>query len=918
MENSGLIKEEQGYLEENLGLVDSEIKVSKNILDNYVNGDISAYKKIDENEYNNAIRKNLELEKIKKGPYYGKLNLTYTGDEKAESIYIGKKDLIVDNEVIIASWASPIADVYQGNSVGDFNHKSESESGKVLILDGKILEKRKIDIQSGKVRNVVKTGNKDSAKEKKAEEDFIKEKINSSDSGKLNTIIETIQEDQNEIIRLPIEKNILVQGCAGSGKSSVAFHRLAYLMYKHKLDEDDVLVISPNKIFKSYTDNLVLELGNDFVVKNLLFTEFAKEILKKDYAYFNNKINRVKENVYKIKTSENYKKLLDKYSTYLLENYLEKTNIEFDDDIIVNYEEIQDIWLNKFAMYNLNERVAKFKTYIKSYLGIKTNTYIEEQMQIYERNSVKIKREIKNKKKCDDLLALNKSEKQIKKERASLYLPELLKIYLDKLKNIEMQDAYSNLSTNKDLVKKLAVGCMRDYEITILLNSMDNGSIDEIDSICAFYLYTRLFNVKNKYRHIIIDECQDLSYLEVAIIENITRSFSIVGDFNQSVSLYKNSITLEDIDNMFSSYTYFEKYILNKSFRNAKEITEFSNAIMMPYFIDKNSIPEAFNRSCEKPILYTMKTNTQIRMKLVELIKENRDNNLAIIIKDENEINDLYRNIKSRLVNIKVNLITNDDDKYIAGINIISARLSKGLEFGKVIILNAEQYKDNKPDRSLLYIGATRALNNLTIMMLEEDSFIKDIDKNLWKEIIRFTPDSMCEVIKDTIIESFEKKAKVIPMEVIDYLDAIGEANKLLEIITYLNSIEDINMFYEKYGIKINTGLIYEAKKNLDDLIDEKTKKNNLEDKDDSSSKYTKYKENIMETLRLKRKFMPLKQEIVAEYISSNFEELTLIKSAAELGKIVDVSGSTVNTVLMKLGVGTYKNFVDEIMKCKK
>lgn len=172
----------------------------------------------------------------------------------------------------------PIADIYQEYNSGEYKRKCvDKDLGKEILLEGNILGKRKISINKSKVTDVYSYNTiiEDD------EEEFVRDKIENSKTDKLGVIIETVQKDQNKIIRLPIEKNIIVQGCAGSGKSSVAFHRLAYLAYNYNLKDNELLVISPNKIFQGYTSNILMELGSDFNVQQYTFKEFAEVVLKR-------------------------------------------------------------------------------------------------------------------------------------------------------------------------------------------------------------------------------------------------------------------------------------------------------------------------------------------------------------------------------------------------------------------------------------------------------------------------------------------------------------------------------------------------------------------------------------------------------------------------------------------------------------
>lgn len=252
----------------------------------------------------------------------------------------------------------------------------------------------------------------------------------------MGVIIETVQKDQNKIIRLPIEKNIIVQGCAGSGKSSVAFHRLAYLVYNYNLKDNELLVISPNKIFQGYTSNILMELGSDFNVQQYTFKEFAEVVLKRKIE--NNIINN--DETYKeqsiLKTSKRFKLVLDNYINYLEDNFIPKDNIVIDDFKLIDSNEVNSIWRNQFGTYKINDRIDKFKVYLENYLKDRLKEYIKSVEKSYISNMNILTKYNKSLVIYNEILKLTREEQEIRIKRLKKQFTAIINGYISNLKRL--------------------------------------------------------------------------------------------------------------------------------------------------------------------------------------------------------------------------------------------------------------------------------------------------------------------------------------------------------------------------------------------------------------------------------------------------------------------------------------------------
>lgn len=882
-----LIIEEQGVLDNTLDIINYNIELNNNIIKGEKTNDINSYKKVDESERIRAIKAQKELSEIKGKPYFCKINILYDGEEELEKVYIGKKDVFKEDELIIASWAAPIYDIYNRFGIQKFQYIKDEKSGKKLKISGEICQKRKIDINNGKVINVISEGQEENSKKI---EEFVKKKIESSNANKLGSIIETIQLEQNEIIRLPIEYNTLVQGCAGSGKSSVAFHRLAYLIYTYKLEKESVLVISPNNIFKNYTAGLMIDLGNNYEVNQLTFLEYAKSVLKSDFDLFKNEYIFELEEVNKLKSSKKFKELLDKYIEVLLEEYLPKDTIYVDGFKLIDYEEIYDIWINRFSTLKINDRVDKFKLYLKTFLSEKSKkifSLIEERYKIDLQN---IEKYFVDKKEIALVIKDVNFEKDSKLKRINIQCERYITAYLKKLKKVDLMEIYYELITNKELQKRLAPTILDDNDLKLLENSTWKIDFDRSDIIPALYLSLKLSDSERGYRHIIVDECQDLSYLEVSIVELISRTFTLVGDFNQSIDIYKNSVTYKEIEELFNKYTYFNKYSLNKSFRNSRSITNFANEIMLEHFMDKNDIPIAFARDSKKPVIcFENNYKSCVDDIIHQLKKENMyEKNIGIICKTKEVLETIKNILSNSKEKISINYIDDEKCEYKQGINIVLVHLSKGLEFDSVFIIDTQDYLDSELDRKLLYVACTRALHELRLYTNSKDSYLYNISSEFWEENEVFAEDSVVSGLQNTILDVIVKNKKYLSEEVREYITSINNTEQLLKIIQEITVSRDVDVFLRSAGLlKKESGKVMESY-------------------------------SIFASETIKEKFQSLQnneQKEVATFILNNMDVMPCFRNVMDLSKEINKSVSIINRTLMILNLGTFNEFIKKLSK---
>ena len=592
------------------------------------------------------------LQKAKINPYFARID--FESRNNFDKCYIGKKGVSdYDNNVITVDWRAPISSLYYDSNIGECEYIAPEG-----IIKGNLLLKRQYTIEDGKLINFndVDTVSND---------ELLKPYLSVSADNRLKNIVSTIQSEQNKIIRESMGKNLVIQGVAGSGKTTVALHRIAYLVYNNRslFKPSDYMVIGPNKFFVSYISNILPDLNVNGVTQNTLDELFINYI-KEDFK-INNSLDNIKEKdeIAHYKVSMNMKKTIDEY----FKNF----EVLPSEDFIVEGIKVLDKSFIKSTYDEINKNTFKsVKTRINR-LILLLEKYINENFSNISKKC--IKNEV--------------SQRTIEnfKNNINNYLKKYFNILNKKPKTIYIE-----------ILKKLGF----DYS-DIIKNKIN---IEDIPSL--IYIKYKLSGSSefDNYKHIVIDEAQDYGEFTFYSLNKLFKnaSFSIYGDLAQSLYLYRSIDNWECLEKTFDN---FEILKLNKSYRTTIEIMNEANKINDILNLDR-AVPVI--RHGEK-VSYTDK-------EILHLINElkSKYKTVAIITKKQDEANYLYEELKDK---IDINLINSNNLNYNSNINILPSYLSKGLEFDSVIIVGRESFnEDNRLEMKLLYVSMTRALHKLIII----------------------------------------------------------------------------------------------------------------------------------------------------------------------------------------------------------
>lgn len=625
-------------------------------------------------DYALKVEEHQQNVKMQNSPYFGMVEVEDFGAKEKFKNYIGYSSLLNHNGgFYILDWRAPIASFFYDYEKGKVSYNTVN--GK---FDGEILNKRQYKIKKQKLLYAFDS-------DLKVDDELLQQELLKHTNDKMKNIVVSIQREQNKIIRSNEKQTVVVLGVAGSGKTSIALHRIAYLLYKLKgdLKSTEVLILSPNKIFGDYISDVLPELNEQNAIETTLI-QIAKQELKIDC--LENKQQQVERILSNQKISETYKlKNSFQFFKELYEFTLNYCNSNFI---------AQDIKLGKFTISK--QKIETLYGQNKKYLPFKRIEIIVE--NILESNFEKYK---KIQFKIQDFLKL-KLQGMFKNNNPIMIYNEFLNKY-----NLKVSKTNGKIK-NEDV-----------YPI-LLIHYFIYGCDD----------YTR-------YKHMVIDEMQDYNPCQYFLISSFFPCVkTILGDENQSVSLALANNLVSHINQLvftnaehkvidFETYkSKLELLNLKKSYRNSDEICKLACCVM------NKENTQIISRSGQTPKCIKVNGNVEFISTMCDEIKNYQKyfKNIAIITKTEEQAIKIFNLIKSK---IKLKLITAESDSIENGVVILSAYQSKGLEFDAVVLFNVnENNYCGHLDQQLLYVAITRALHGITILHTKEPSkFIRQYFK---------------------------------------------------------------------------------------------------------------------------------------------------------------------------------------------
>lgn len=666
---------------------------------------------------------NLEVAQDK--PYFARIDFVAEEDGKTSTIYIGKNGVMKDTDIIVTDWRAPISSLYYDAEVGKCGF--EAPNGRV---NGEMLLKRQYEIENGELQEYFDV-------DLVSNDGLLQKYLNDNNDARLKSIVSTIQKEQNDVIRKNLSDNIIIQGVAGSGKTTVALHRIAYLVYNYinSIKQNQYLVIGPNPVFLKYIKSVLPELDVDGV-EQCTYEMFAKKYIDEDINInpSNKKVvanisGKNKNDIDKFKCSMEYKDMLDRFLALYFYSITSKP-LMLGDFQVLSSEEIENAFKTTENSYSNNlsnrieltiDRLCRLIEDKQSELISKYGDYSFELFKTAVNNEEKKK--MRNMFSKDRIEILKNCRSSLRKyfNKSKVNATKLYKLFLSTISDFDIYE-YPYLNELKKETMK----------------NIKSNSYDFEDLASLIYIKRVISPDKDyeKIRHVVIDEAQDLGEFNFYSLKSTLPSatFSIFGDLAQSIYDYRGINSWEDVNNsMFKNNGNIINF--NKSYRTTAEIMNVADDVAESIGLGRSDLVVRHGEEVNISETEEEKNIPEFIAKKIIEYKEKGYKTIAVISKTDllsNYINDDLSALGINIPNVSENDDLSDEKFRIC---TISNQLAKGLEFDAVIINNANEniYSSSNPlDMKLLYVAVTRALHELDIVYTGEVS--KPLENHLKKK----------------------------------------------------------------------------------------------------------------------------------------------------------------------------------------
>ncbi|WP_071130940.1 RNA polymerase recycling motor HelD [Enterococcus timonensis] len=654
-------------------------------------------------------RRQKTLALMEKNPYFARID--FSEDDELTKLYIGIASLRdAADQALVVDWRSPIANLYY-----------ESEPGKTYYeaVDGKIfvdlLLKRQFKIVAGKIVSMVDTT-------EAINDDFLLEILDENSNNHMKNIVATIQKAQNAIIRNTASQVMMIEGIAGSGKTSALLQRVAYLLYTHRkwLKTDQVLLFSPNHLFSEYIADVLPSLGESEIPTETFISYFQRLIpqfsITKESAAEQTFLSGQKSAVTQLKASLDLVDILNDYIAKITPVGPLFIDLKIKGEVVLAKEKIRGYYQETNPLLPLYQRISLLQTKLQKKLGglmkdAQKKTWVKELVE-HELNELFSKDLSLD----DDPATLNKLQKQTAQK--------IVKKYFKKTKR--QIDEFSFIAFNRQylhFLSDLPAEFLQRYNLTrdqwtaehqAVKDNFRNHQLLLADAPLFILLRRRLapFFAGQQARFLFIDEMQDVTPLEAEVLKELHENgnFTFCGDLNQQI--FGNPTLVNSIEDIFPS-KFLQHYQLTTSYRSTAEITAFAESFLLE---TKNTNAP---RHGEKPAVYLGESTSDLNEKLLAFINEPYSPQIkrrAILTKTTEEAEALYADLAPEIEQLQ--LITQEDDFFKKNLVIMPAFLAKGLEFDAVICygINEENFA-NPADRLILYTMITRGMHQVSLFV---------------------------------------------------------------------------------------------------------------------------------------------------------------------------------------------------------
>lgn len=680
----------QQNLDKNIAQEQSLKEDIHTLLETYGAKDVEALSLIDNTQlmYETVKRDRSRLEKARKKPYFGRIDFYDEDSKKDEALYIGRVGIsknIIDKVVI--DWRAPVASVYYENAVGPCEYTVQNE--KTYAID--LLMKRTYEIENDTLKDFYDS-------DVVANDELLTKYLAKNKKAVLGEIIATIQKEQNEIIRKSPKQNVIVQGSAGSGKTTVAMHRISYILYNYDKEflPEDFYIIGSNRILLNYITSVLPDL-DVYGIRQMTMEQLFTRLLYEDWD----------EHTMRVHALEKEDSFIHIKGTLFWFQNLEEYCRKLEEETILAEDIFLEVPVKTSSVRRTSSKVTFQKTskilltaeVIAAYLNENPEVSIQNKIaMLNKRVMAKVHNEITGK----DIRYTADDKREIQKKYRWYFGGKEWKTSIFEL--------YADFLEEQRL---------KGYQLPVPENDFD-----VYDLAALAYLYKRVKEIElvREASHVVIDEAQDFGMMVYSVLKFCMKNctFTIMGDVSQNIHYGYGLNDWEALRKLFLTGPYDSFELLRKSYRNTIEISNFAMRILQHGNFPIYPV-EPIIRHGKDVTMAQLSDDKELYRYTAEQVKHWQKEGLetiAIVCRDEKEAEKIKKKLGKKLS------VTGDDlenTEFGSGVMILPVAYTKGLEFDAVLLFDPsrEKYPSDDAHVKLLYVAATRALHELAVLYKE-------------------------------------------------------------------------------------------------------------------------------------------------------------------------------------------------------
>lgn len=661
------------------------------------------------------------LVRLKYSPYFGRIDFLEEGEKAVDTVYLGIASLMdqQDENFLIYDWRAPISSLYYDYPPGPAQYQTPAG-----VIQGEMKRKRQFIIRAAEIKGMFDTG-------VTIGDEMLQEVLGAGASTQMKSIVATIQREQNAIIRNEKSKYLIVQGVAGSGKTSAALQRVAFLLYRYRgtISSENIMLFSPNPLFNSYVATVLPELGEENM-QQATFQEYLYQRIGKNFAVedpftqMEYLLNQEEDSDYwirlegiRFKASLQFKDIIDQYTRNLSADGLIFRDLTFRGETFISRRDIHQYFYSLDQSISIPNRIQLVKEWLLRELKSamkreRTRSWVEEEIQFLDKaDYVEAFKQLQKKQRFSEATFDDFEREQ--RLLSEMVVKQRFKPLFSRVKNlkfIDMPQIYLQLFNGDYAANELPPKWPQISRLTA--KQINDRVMPYEDAVPYAYLQDLIEGRKasTAIRHIFIDEAQDYSPFQFAFIHRLFpySKMTLLGDYNQAI--FSGVTEAETVINGFATAEDdLATFYLTKTYRSTKEIVEFTKAL-----IPEGDKIEPFNRSGKKPVV-TLTDRVRLHDSIIERINELQAEGyqtIAIICRTSEESKQAFKALRKE---VQLHLIEKGTLTYEKGVNVIPSYLAKGIEFDAVILYDISQYKRER-ERKLFYTVCTRAMHELHLM----------------------------------------------------------------------------------------------------------------------------------------------------------------------------------------------------------